>query len=82
MVRTQIYLTEEEREGVAAISAQTGKTQSEVIRRAVDRLLEEYRGADRSSLLQQARGIWRDRDDLPDFGTLRREWDRSAARSA
>jgi hypothetical protein len=64
MVRTQIYLTEEERQGLAAISAETGKTQSEVIRGAVDRLLDEHRGADRLSLLQPARGIWRDREDL------------------
>lgn len=82
MVRTQIYLTEEEREGLAEISAQTGRTQSEVIRGAVDRLLDEYRGADRLTLLQQARGIWKDREDLPDFEALRQEWDRSAARSA
>lgn len=26
--------------------------------------------------LEKARGIWKDRDDLPDFDELRREWSR------
>ena len=31
---------------------------------------------DRLKLLQQARGIWKDRTDLPDFRQIRRELDR------
>jgi hypothetical protein len=31
---------------------------------------------DRLSLLQQARGMWKDRSDLPAVADLRREWDR------
>jgi hypothetical protein len=31
--------------------------------------------AEGSGLLRSARGIWRERDDLPDFETLRRELD-------
>lgn len=27
--------------------------------------------------LRKARGIWKDRDDLPDFDRLRREWSRN-----
>lgn len=30
------------------------------------------------ALLQQARGLWQDRTDLPDFAALRRELDRPA----
>ena len=76
MVRTQIYLTEEEQEGLRALSRRTGLSQSELIRRAVDTMLAGENGGDRAALLEQAFGIWRDRSDLPDFAALRREFDR------
>ena len=41
MVRTQIYLTEGQRAEIAAIASQSGKRQSEVIREAVDRFIEQ-----------------------------------------
>jgi antitoxin PrlF len=34
-------------------------------------------GADRRALLRQARGLWKDRSDLPDFSDLRAELDRT-----
>jgi hypothetical protein len=40
MLRTQIYLTEKERSGLSRMKAATGKKQSELIREAVDRLLD------------------------------------------
>jgi Arc/MetJ-type ribon-helix-helix transcriptional regulator len=76
MVRTQIYLTEEEREGIDAIAKSTGKKQSEVIREAVDRFLNPNKRTHREAILKDAAGMWRDRSDLPDFGAARRSWDR------
>jgi len=76
MVRTQIYLTEEEKETLQSISKETGKTQSELIRTAIERFIVDVEPRDRLSLLRQARGIWRDRMDLPDLLELRRELDR------
>jgi len=77
MVRTQIYLTEEEKFALGAISRQEGKRQSELIREAVDELIARYSESRRREILEKAAGIWKDRDDLPDFAGLRKEWDRS-----
>ena len=77
MVRTQIYLTEHQRDELAAIAKTVGKKQSELIREAVDRLIEEEGRVKRETVLRQAAGIWKDRMDLPDFRTTRAEWDRN-----
>ena len=76
MVRTQIYLTKEERVGLNNMSEATGKKQSELIREAVDRFLELAAESRRDAVLQEVAGLWQDRDDLPDFGAVRRSWDR------
>ncbi|MCY4078330.1 MAG: ribbon-helix-helix protein, CopG family [Acidobacteria bacterium] len=76
MVRTQIYLTEDQRAEIAAIASQSGKRQSEVIREALDHFLEQRSRRRRKAILREAAGIWRDRTDLPDLDALRRAWDR------
>lgn len=76
MVRTQIYLTEEERDGLAALAQASGKKQSELIREAVDKLIDQSSRSRREMILKEAAGIWKDRKDLPDFGEIRKGWDR------
>ena len=76
MVRTQIYLTEDERDGLDAVGKATGKRQSELIRDAVDRFLDLAQGNRRAAILKEAAGLWRNRSDLPDFAAARRSWDR------
>lgn len=43
MERTQIYLTREEREVLRTIAERRGRTQSEIIREAVDRYITEFK---------------------------------------
>ncbi len=77
MVRTQVYLTEEERTGLGLLCEATGKKQAQLIREAIDRLLDTVSDRRRASVLNSAAGMWRDRCDLPDFHTTRQSWDRS-----
>ena len=77
MVRTQIYLTERQRDELAALAKTAGKKQSELIREAVDRLIYQEGIGRREAVLREAAGIWKDRTDLPDFKAVRTEWDRN-----
>ncbi len=76
MIRTRIYLTERQRRELADMATATGKKQSELIREAVDRLIEKESRAWREAVLQKTAGIWKDRTDLPDFDEIRSDWDR------
>lgn len=76
MVRTQIYMTERQRDELAAMAKTMGKKQSELIREAIDRLIAQSSDRQRAAVLQETAGIWRDRKDLPDFSAVRAGWDR------
>jgi len=77
MVRMQVDLTEEERSGLLALAEASGRTQSALIREAIDNLIAPYDGARRLAALDNAAGIWKDRNDLPDFAAARHSWDRN-----
>ena len=76
-----IELTPESRQKLDALSGRTGKTRDQLINEAVGRLDEADVGDEAAFRLWQeamhrAEGIWRDRQDLPDFDQLRRSMDR------
>jgi hypothetical protein len=77
--RTQIYLTEKEKNALKAMARRLGKTQSELIRTAVDRLIDREGMGNRLELLRSARGMWKNRADLPDLHLLRGELDRTGS---
>ena len=60
MERTQIYLTEEERRALKSLGARLGRSQSALIRDAIDRYVDRYQEGNRLDLLRQARGLWAD----------------------
>lgn len=67
MVRTQIYLSKEQKRRLDQMAAATGKRQSVLIREALDIYLAERQPKDWKEALEAVRGMWADRDDLDDF---------------
>jgi len=76
MVRTQIYLTERQRDELAAIASVEGKKQSELIREAIELFIDRSGRRKRQLVLREAAGIWKKRKDLPEFELTRSQWDR------
>ncbi len=76
MNRTQIYLTDEEVDGINRLASSSGRKNSEVIRQAIDEFLQHQDPRDKLSRLRAGRGLWRDRKDLPDIQKIRSEFDR------
>ena len=81
MVRTQVYLTEEQDRGLKSLAESCGRRQSALIREAIDRLLAENRPKDWRAALEAVRGMWADRDDLDElYDDLRGDWERRRKR--
>jgi len=81
MTTLQINLTSPQIDALHKLSEQTGKTEDELLQEAVAKFVSEVSEAEgerqeRLNRLRCARGIWKDRGDLPDFEKLRAEWDR------
>ncbi len=76
MVTNHIILTDEQQAELQVIAQRTGKSEDELVRAAVEQLISQFRLDARRAMLQQARGMWQDRTDLPDFAALRSEFDR------
>jgi Arc/MetJ-type ribon-helix-helix transcriptional regulator len=59
-----------------ALALRSGRSQSALIREAIDSFLERHQPENRLARLRQARGLWAGRDDLPSWPDLRRELNR------
>ena len=71
-----LHLTEQEQMVLETMAQRAGKTPDEFVHDAIKQLIAQFQSADRLRLLRQARGMWKDRTDLPVLTDLRREWDR------
>ena len=67
MVRTQVYLTDEQERGLKQLAASSGRKQSELIREAIDRLLSEKRQRNWLKSLEPMFGMWADRPEMDHF---------------
>lgn len=76
MATAQVTLTESENQAIQALSQSNGKTQDEILHEAIEQFLAQHRTESRLAALRQARGIWQEREDLPNFAELRNEWNR------
>jgi hypothetical protein len=74
MIRTQIYLSDVEKTGLSRIAAQTGMSQSDLIRHAIDAFIEGSQDQDRTRVIQDVAGVWAARKNLPDLRDLRTGW--------
>ena len=76
MVRTQVFLTAEQKRKLKVRAAATGVAVADVIRAGIDRELNdkttEAKG-DWKDAWRQAAGIWADYDDLDEFYANRRK---------
>ena len=80
MFRTQLYLTDGQRQGLERLAREVGWSQSALIREAIDRLLAAPPTPDWKARLRQVRGLWADRDDLDELvEQTRRSLDRDIA---
>lgn len=75
MIRKQVYITEAQNRLLGRRARQTGRSQSELIREAIDWLDPAQKREARSSVLRETAGLWKERDDLPDWKALRAEPD-------
>lgn len=57
----------------------TNRKQSDLIREAIESYLSEKGHAGKKVILADARGMWAERSDLPDFAKLRQELDRDCS---
>jgi len=78
MIKTQVYLTETENTGLKSLVRKTGKKQSAIIRQAIDQLLNTQSTTNWKVALKPLNGLWAKRDDLPNFDTLRKEFNRNS----
>ena len=76
MVRQQLFITAEQKRRIKTRAALTGQSEGEIIRRGIDRELEQKTSAgegDWKDAWRQAAGMWKDRDDIEEIIARRRK---------
>ena len=76
MIRTQIYLTKEEKEAIEKLSDDRKTTQSNIIREAIDEYVAKKKSesSDKKKSIMAFSGIWKDKENIPDTDEMRKGW--------
>ena len=76
MIRTQVYLTSLEKQKLNLLGKTLAASQSELIRQAIDEFIKNKLTLDseKDDALKAAKGLWANRNDLPNFTALRKEF--------
>lgn len=69
-------LSEDQIKQLTELSERTGRKVADLVREAIDQFLALHEPLGQRPEFKQARGMWKDRTDLPDFEQLRPEADR------
>jgi len=81
MTVAQITLSDSRTALLHRLAEKTGRREDELLNEVVDKAFDQlelsYEKGDWRDSLRKLKGIWKDRDDLPDFEGMRREFDRS-----
>lgn len=80
MTEANVRLSPNEIEALRLLSTDTGLTEEEIIRAAIRKFVDNSKPESRLQLLKGGRGIWRERDDIPNARLLRDEMDRRERR--
>jgi len=75
MVRKQVYITRAQEKALADRARLSGRSQSELIREAIDFITVEQQRTARQKVVQRVSGLWEGRTDLPGVENLRRKND-------
>lgn len=62
MQTSQIELSDQQASAIQIIAQQTGKTEHEILNQAIAQFIRQFAIENRQTLLQQARGMWQDRE--------------------
>jgi hypothetical protein len=76
MNTNEICLTPVESQLLTSMAQLTGRSEGELLHEALDLLKAKVDLEKRRTLLRGARGMWKDRDDLPELADLRSEMNR------
>ncbi|MEX0845124.1 MAG: CopG family transcriptional regulator [Balneolaceae bacterium] len=74
MIRTQIYLTEQEKKAIEKLSDERNTTQSNIIREAIDEYVVKKKLETKKKSIMDFAGIWKDKKDIPDVREMREGW--------
>ena len=76
-------MSQTEKEGLDILARRTGKTHEEVIHDLIQNAVAQVASAvakpNWKEAMRKAKGIWKDRTDIPDLRELREGWGRRAS---